>query len=143
MTSIVALFVQNNVEIATVEPCDLFIARCDVGRGTAVGNVQFRDHDLGASVRDLLEEAGETALVKPAGVPSGKMASDAYGVSDDNIRIQLLAYASPNLKRRLRFRGTMVLNHRRRGPPDRSDPIRHRLACLIHETAPHSMIAGP
>ena len=67
------------------------------------------------------------------------MALDAYGVSDDNIRIQLLAYASPNLKRRLRFRGTMVLNHRRRGPPDRSDPIRHRLAGLIHETAPKTM----
>jgi len=29
------------------------------------------------------------------------------GVGDDNIRIQLLAYASPNLKLCLRFCGTM------------------------------------
>ncbi len=64
-------------------------------------------------------------------------------MGDDNIHIQLLAYASPNLKRCLQFCRTMGFNHRLRGPPDRSDPIRQRLAHLIHETAPHSVIAGP
>src|SRR5439155_18355330 len=68
--------VEHDIEITAIKGRDLRVARSGVGRRSTIGDIHLGDHDLETAVRYVLEESGETLLVKPVAIFGCKMTLD-------------------------------------------------------------------
>jgi hypothetical protein len=72
--------VQHHIEVALVECGDFRVSRGNIRRRSAVDDIELRDHDLEAPIRNLLEEIGEAPVTELPIVFGAEMALEADDV---------------------------------------------------------------